>query len=90
MKFNIVITDTETGETILNENTNCIIGALNKGDGISQGMCIVACNTLDAVTTIQGAKAAGLECCKHNLKIAVGVLLTDSEVKEEKDGAENE
>lgn len=88
MKFNIVITDTETGETVLNENTNCIIGAISKGDGKAKGMCIVAANAIDAAATIGASREAGLKCCEHNPTIALAYLVGNG--TEEKDGAENE
>lgn len=90
MKFNIVITNTETGETIINDNTNCIVGAFNKGDGKAQGVCIVEANTIEAVATIKASREAGFKICAAEPKIMLAMLLTDAVNKEEKDGAENE
>lgn len=55
-KFRITITDLETGETKIDEKTNCIIGAYNRNDGTVATLTIVDCKKLDLVHAIHGAQ----------------------------------
>jgi hypothetical protein len=92
MNFHIVITNNETGESLVNENTNCIIGAIHKDDGgKSMGFSLCSGTTLEIAGAILASREAGLKCCADNPKIALAVLLGDNVEAEEaeKDGAEN-
>lgn len=89
MKFNIVITNNETGETVLNENTNIIVGAINNGDGRAKGFSLCEGNATDIAATIGASREAGLKCCMDNPAVALAFLLGDC-TEEEKGGEDNE
>ena len=56
-RFKITITDLETGNVEVDEETNCIIGAVNTdGRGKTRRIGMVNCNALGLVCTIAGAR----------------------------------
>lgn len=94
MRFNIVITDTETGETLVNQNTDCINGACCVGDGKAQAFNFSNANAVDIAATIDASNDAGLKCCADNPEISLLLLMSRFEKRAidgiKKDGAENE
>lgn len=52
MKFHITITNNETNEIIADHDTDAIIGAFRRDDGV-QGVAAVCCNPLELVTTVE-------------------------------------
>lgn len=82
-KFRIIVTDQETGETKIDEKTNCIIGAYNRNDGTVASLAIVACKTLDLVHVIHGAQTVIDELFKRDSKLkALSGLLELMETRE--------
>lgn len=90
MKFNIVITNNETGETVLNEHTNCIVGAINNGDRRAMGFSLCESNAADIAATVSASREAGVKCCADNPAVALALLLSDCNIEEEKGGEDNE
>lgn len=82
-KFRITVTDLETGETKIDEKTDCIIGAYNRNDGTIASLAIVACKTLDLVHVIQGAQTVIDELFERDSKLkALSRLLELMEARE--------
>ena len=52
MKFHITITNNETNEIMADHDTNAIIGAFRRDDGI-QGVAAICCNPLELATTVE-------------------------------------
>lgn len=60
MKYHITITNNETGETLVDQDTGCIIGACD--DRTTCGTRVVsygACTKLECIATVVGALEAG-------------------------------
>ena len=56
-KFKITITDLETGNVEIDEETNCIIGAVRTNDGKgTRRIGVVNCNAFDMTCAIAGAR----------------------------------
>lgn len=53
-KFQIIIKNCETGETVVDVNTGAIIGAIDEGEG-TRCLCLSACNGRDLAATAAGA-----------------------------------
>lgn len=70
-KFRITITDLETGETKIDEKTDCIIGAYNKNAGTVSALSFANCKTIDLACTIQGTQVAIKELFKERSKLKV-------------------
>lgn len=68
-KFRITITDLETGETKIDEKTDCIIGAYNKNDGTVSALSLTKCKTIDLAYTIQGIQVGIKELFKERSKL---------------------
>ena len=82
-KFRITITDLETGETEIDEKTDCIIGAYNKNDGTVSALSFANCKTLDLVHVIHGAQTVIDELFKRDSKFkALSGLLELMETRE--------
>ena len=56
-KFHITITDNETGEVLVDQDTSAIIGALDN-DESTRNIAYTCCNTIDLAATAAGAKQA--------------------------------
>lgn len=54
-KLHITVTDNETGETIVDSDTNAIIGALDQGDEGTGAMLFTSCNVIDLAATADAA-----------------------------------
>jgi predicted transcriptional regulator len=52
MKFHITITNNETNEIIADHDTDAIVGAFRRDDGI-QGVAAVCCNPLELASTVE-------------------------------------
>lgn len=70
-KFRITVTDLETGETKIDEKTNCIIGAYNRNDGTVASIATVTCKTLDLIHVIYGARTSIDALFKRDSKLKV-------------------
>lgn len=92
--FHLVITDNETGETLHDYDTDCIIGAANQEEST---VCIGTCRDCtvgDIIETITGVEETVKEFEKDDPRL--GLLLEISrrkarklaEIEEEPDGAE--
>ena len=68
-KFRITITDMETGETKIDEKTDCIIGAYNKNDEKVAGLSMGNCGTIDLIRVIHGAQTVIDELFKRDSKL---------------------
>ena len=68
-KFRITITDLETGETKIDEKTDCIIGAYNRNDGTVASLATVACKTLELIHVIHGVRTGIDELFKRDSKL---------------------
>lgn len=55
-KFHITITDNETGETIVDQDTKAIIGAFDSDEDSTAGMGFTHCNATELLATATGAK----------------------------------
>lgn len=68
-KFQIIIKNLETGETLVDTNTCAIIGAIDRGRG-TQIVCSTACGTVELAATCAGALQAanrGMECLPRDI-----------------------
>lgn len=54
-KFHIIIKNLETGAEIVNDETNCIIGAFDADENGTASMAFSSCNTLELLSTVMGA-----------------------------------
>lgn len=54
-KFEIIIKDLKTGETLNKAKTNCIIGAYSQNDGV-QAICVSNSTGLEIIQTINGVE----------------------------------
>lgn len=54
MKYHITITDNESGEIHVDQDTNCIIGACDAGEG-TRCMTFSECSNRDKLATVAGA-----------------------------------
>lgn len=52
MKFHITITNNETNEIMADHDTDAIIGAFRRDDGV-QSVAAVCCNPLELATTVE-------------------------------------
>ena len=52
MKFHITITNNETNEIMADHDTDAIIGAFRRDDGV-QGVAAVCCNPLELASTVK-------------------------------------
>lgn len=68
-KFRIIVTDLETGETKIDEKTDCIIGAYNKNDEKVAGLSMGNCGTIDLIRVIHGAQTVIDELFKREPKL---------------------
>lgn len=59
--FHITITDNETGEIRVDENTVAIIGAFDAGDEGTRGMSFTNCNLMDLAYTAHVARKCAEE-----------------------------
>ena len=84
-KFEIIIKNLETGETLNKEKTNCIIGAYTKKNSVQ---CFCASNSpvLEIIQTINGVEREIKEI-KHQIGLDNPILdlLTKLMTKEEDD-----
>ena len=53
--FHITITDLTTGETLIDENSEAILGSVACDDGV-HGIGVTACNTLTIINTVNVAE----------------------------------
>lgn len=84
-KFEIIIKNLETGETLNKEKTNCIIGAYSKNDSV-QCFCASNAPVLEIIQTINGVEREIKEI-KHQIGLNNPILdlLTKLMTKEEDD-----
>lgn len=55
-KFHITITDNETGETIVDQDTKAIIGAIDGSEDVTSAMGFTHCNVIELLATATAAK----------------------------------
>lgn len=88
MKLHITITDNETGETIVDQDTRCIIGAYDC-DSVTASFIITRCTKAEKVATACGAlKAAVLTIRQEPKKVQrlARKLVRKSVLKVEQEG----
>lgn len=56
--FRLIVIKEETGEKLIDEPTNCIIGGIEAKDGKSSMIAISACNAIDLCGAISAAQKA--------------------------------
>lgn len=54
-RFQLIIKNVETGETLVDIYSDAIIGATNHGPKGTRNICLTACNTCDLAATAAGA-----------------------------------
>lgn len=83
-KFHLVITDNETGETHIDCDTKCIIGAFEDGNR-SGSLAIAACNAIELAGSISAARGVIKRVLSEKPKIAALVEMEElfSKLKEE-------
>lgn len=55
-KFNIVIKDLETGETLVDDVTSAIVGSFEAGERGAAAMAFVSCKTRELLQALRGAE----------------------------------
>ena len=55
-KFNIVIKDLETGETLVDDVTSAIVGSFEAGERGAAAIAFVSCKGKELLTTLRGAE----------------------------------
>lgn len=74
-KFNITVTDLETGDVVLQENTNVIVGAILGKDQVSTRTIMYAkSNALDIAHVIIGAENVCEKYCLEDMDIGLAYL----------------
>ena len=76
-KFNIKITDNETGKVIQEADTCCIIGGYVNDEGAA-GMCVVHCNSIDYAKALNAAETAINTAYKNQPELKLLTLLTSA------------
>lgn len=72
--FHITIVDLDNGKTLVDENSNCIIGGFTHGD-VAQGIGFCKCNPNDLFATVEVAQTAVTEQKKSLLNHCFGAIL---------------
>lgn len=89
--FHLVITDNETGETLHDDDTDCIIGAANQKEStVCIGTCR-DCTVADIIETIIGAEEVVKEFEKDDPRLVLLLEISRRKARklaEEPDGTE--
>lgn len=70
LKYNIMITDNETGKILECSDFSCLIGSYGNSQGASE-MAVYSCGLLDIVATVTAALQAIEKVCSENNEVAM-------------------